>query len=329
VVKGSVLSIHRSALLIVGPLVLMAGFYFLIFSEAQEGRASSNAVRLSAPPEMYKSPPQIKTPPPKSLLQAECEAQAKVMQQRISIPINVMVKTPYVLIGDYEHDTLDALYRKTILPTQYALNVSYFDSPPDRPITIIALSSQERYQQVAYDLDRRKTGLYYGYFQSDEMRIVLNLTTGSGTLGHELTHALARIDFPGMPEWFDEGLASLHEQCEFSDEQNQLVGISNWRVQLLLSALDRNQLPDLNALVQQTRISKEREALTYAYSRYFCLYLQQKRLLSPFYRKLRTNQETDQTGKLTLQQLLNVDDLSEVDADFQNWLTGFRVNSKR
>ena len=322
------MSIHRSTLLIVGPLVLIAGFYLVTFSGAQEGRASSNAVRLSAP-EMINAPTLIKATEPNARLQAECEAKANLFQQRISIPINVLVKAPYVLMGDYEIKTLEALYQKTILPIQHALSISYFDTQPEQPITIIALSSQRRYQHVAYDLDQRKTGSYYGYFKSDEMRIVLNLTTGSGTLGHELTHALAQIDYPAMPEWFDEGLASLHEQCEFSEEGNQLLGTANWRAQLLLSALDRQHLPDLSALVQQNKISKESEALTYAHARYFCLYLQQKKLLSPFYRKLRTNQQSDQTGMRTLQQLLNVNDLSEVDADFQKWLSDFRRNTNQ
>ncbi|MCH9654427.1 MAG: hypothetical protein K0U86_16090 [Planctomycetes bacterium] len=321
--KGPVLSIHRSTLLILGPLVLMTGFYLLTFSRVQEGKASSNAVQLRAP-EMFNSPMRMKATEVNVRLQAECEAQAAVIKQRISLPINVLVIAPYVVMGDYETKTLEALYQKTILPVQHALSISYFDTQPDQPITIIALSSQKRYQQVAYDLDQRKTGSYYGYFQSDQMRIVLNLTTGSGTLGHELTHALAQIDFPAMPEWFDEGLASLHEQCEFSEEGNQLLGTDNWRSQLLLSALERQYLPELNALVQQTGIRKEQEALTYAHARYFCLYLQQKKLLSPFYRKLRTNQQFDQTGMRTLQQLLNVDDLSEVDADFHKWLSEFR-----
>lgn len=326
--KGFVLSIQRNALLIAGPFVLMTGFYFLTFSGTQEGRASSNAVRLNAP-EAFTALPEIQStqPQPQTLLQTECETQAKLVQQRISIPTNIFVREPYILIGDYETKTLEALYRKIILPTQRALNVSYFDHRPDTSISIIALSSQERYQQVALDLDQRKVGSYYGYFQSNEMRIVLNLTTGSGTLGHELTHALAQIDYPAMPEWFDEGLASLHEQCEFSEEGDQLVGVSNWRVQLLLTALNRDLLPDIKSLVQQRKINNKQEALTYAYARYFCLYLQEKRLLSPFYRKLRTNQQFDNTGAQTLQQLLNVNDLSEVDADFQKWLTGFRIKS--
>ncbi|QDU09274.1 hypothetical protein [Gimesia aquarii] len=322
------MSIYRSALLIAGPFVLVTGFYFLTFSGVQEGRASSNAVHLGTP-ETYSSAPQIKTTDPEKLFQAECETRAKQVQEKISIPINTLVRAPYILMGDYDTQTLDALYRKTILPTQYALNVWYFDRKPDRPITIIALSSQDRYQQVAFDLDRRKVGSYYGYFHSEEMRIILNLTTGSGTLAHELTHALAEIDFPNMPEWFDEGLASLHEQCEFSESENQLLGSSNWRVQILLSALDRGQLPTLKSLVQQIRIGKEREALTYAHARYFSLYLQEKRLLSPFYRKLRTNAELDQSGLQTLQQVLNVSDLSEMDPDFQKWLIGFRTESDK
>ncbi|MFK7778554.1 MAG: hypothetical protein QM501_10670 [Gimesia sp.] len=322
------MSIQRRILLIVGPLVLMAGFYLLAFSGVKEGKASSNAVRLSAP-EMFDSPIQVKATEPNSSLQLECEAQAAFFQERISLPINVLVKAPFVLMGDYEVETLEALHRKTILPIQHALSISYFDTQPDQPITIITLSNQERYQQVADELDQRKVGSYYGYFQSDEMRIVMNLATGSGTLGHELTHALAQIDYPDMPEWFDEGLASLHEQCEFSEEGNQLLGTDNWRSQILLSALDRGHLPELKSLVQQTRISRKREALTYAYARYFCLYLQQKKVLSPFYRKLRTNQESDPTGKQTIQHLLNVNDLSEIDADFQEWLSGFRRNSNQ
>ncbi|MCA9016342.1 MAG: hypothetical protein KDA77_13500, partial [Planctomycetaceae bacterium] len=115
----------------------MTGFYFLVFSGTQEGRASANAVRLSAP-DTFPSAPQINTLPPQAKLQSACETQAELIRQRISIPTNALIKAPYILIGDYETETLEALYRKAILPTEYALSVSYFDSPPDRPITIIA-----------------------------------------------------------------------------------------------------------------------------------------------------------------------------------------------
>ena len=37
----------------------------------------------------------------------------------------------------------------------------------------------------------------------------MNIGTGGGTLVHELTHSLIAFDFPHVPDWFNEGLASL------------------------------------------------------------------------------------------------------------------------
>ncbi len=48
----------------------------------------------------------------------------------------------------------------------------------------------------------------YGYYKPDKRVLVMNIGTGGGTLVHELTHALAAFDFPGQPDWFNEGLAS-------------------------------------------------------------------------------------------------------------------------
>ena len=55
----------------------------------------------------------------------------------------------------------------------------------------------------------------YGYFVPRERRMVMNIRTGGGTLVHEMVHALMKPDFPDVPTWFDEGLASLLEQCRF------------------------------------------------------------------------------------------------------------------
>ena len=54
-------------------------------------------------------------------------------------------------------------------------------------------------------------------------------------VAHELTHALGHFDFPEMPEWFDEGLASLHEDARFSDDHLD-DGVPNWRRRYLLLA---------------------------------------------------------------------------------------------
>ena len=41
----------------------------------------------------------------------------------------------------------------------------------------------------------------------------MNIDTGGGTLVHEIVHPFIAANFPECPAWFNEGLASLYEQC--------------------------------------------------------------------------------------------------------------------
>jgi len=127
---------------------------------------------------------------------------------------------------------------------------------------------------------------------------VLNISTGRGTLAHELTHALAHFDFPDMPEWFDEGLASLGEESEFSDDGLRLTGISNWRLNYVLPELRQNRLRPLQSLIVSGNVRPGYEAVDYAHARYFCLYLQQRQLLGPYYRKFRARAASDPSRQI-------------------------------
>ena len=39
----------------------------------------------------------------------------------------------------------------------------------------------------------------------------MNSATALGTLSHELVHPYMETNFPNVPSWFNEGLASLYE----------------------------------------------------------------------------------------------------------------------
>ena len=41
----------------------------------------------------------------------------------------------------------------------------------------------------------------------------MNISTGGGTLVHEIVHPFIQSNFPNCPSWFNEGLGSLYEQC--------------------------------------------------------------------------------------------------------------------
>lgn len=253
-------------------------------------------------------------------LSESCERVGKRLEERLGNSFEVVVHPPFVIAGDRSADQLEAYYRDIIQPVARALWTSYFDRQPDQPISIVLLSDEQAFRQQARNLDSREGGAYYGYFLREDRRLVVNLSTGDGTLAHELTHALSLYDFPDMPEWFDEGLAALHEESDFSEDGLQLKGLHNWRLTLLREALQRKHAPSLVWLVRNHSFRGEGEGLNYALVRYFCMYLQHRDLLTHFYRKFRSNVARDPEGLQTLMALLDVESAADIERDFYKWL---------
>lgn len=303
----------RHLTLIFGPLVLVAAAHALAMPRWNDGfsRRDAEAAALVAA-----SPPAASA----AELARDCQQTAERLSARLGSNCNVVVRPPFVVAGDRSAEGLNAYCRDTIEPVARALWTCYFDHKPDRPVSLVLLSDEKTYRQEAQRLDGEERSAYYGYIQRDERRIVINLATGDGTLAHELTHALSSFDFPDMPEWFDEGLAALHEESDFSDDGLQLTGLHNWRLALLRDAQQRNSAPSLEWLVKNHSFRGEGEGLNYALVRYFCMYLQDRDMLSHFYRKFRGNVGNDPEGLETLRVLLGVESAAEIDRDFAAWL---------
>lgn len=310
------MSAQRILLLLLGPFVIVAGCYWLTMPD-RDRRLAAAVESVAEPHGPASGSPSAKEEP---ALEMACELAAAQVGPKLAAGCRVLIRPPFVLAGDLPASALQAHYEQTILPTARALSTCYFDHPPDAPVTILMFASDRSYQAHAARLDGRRQAAYYGYYLKSDRRAVLNASTGSGTLAHELTHALAHFDFPEMPEWFDEGLASLHEESAFSDDQLRLLGRSNWRISYLVQAIRNDRLRPLEALCSgQTRRGEE-EAVDYAHARYLCLYLQRRHLLGPFYRKFRTNVATDPTGLDSLCEVLQVDSPEEIDRDFRRWV---------
>lgn len=256
-----------------------------------------------------------------STVLAEACVQAE-LQLRPKLPksCRTIVRSPFVIAGDRGDDELDRLYREAVSPITNALWRSYFDRRPDQPIVLVLLSDEAAYQAAAQRLDNYEPFAYAGYYQRSERRIVLNLATGYGTLAHELAHALAQFDFPEMPEWFDEGLAALYEETRFSDDDLLLIGTANWRCRLLPAALRNGELPTLHSVISTQSFRGEGEGLNYALVRSFCRYLQERGLLSHFYRKFRAARHDDPSGLKTLREVLGVTSSAAIDRNFRRWI---------
>ena len=135
----------------------------------------------------------------------------------------------------------------------------------------------------------------YGYYKPSARTLLVNTATGTGTLLHELTHALTAFEMPDAPDWFNEGLASLHEQCQFrSDDRGPWIeGLANRRLAGLQNVIRQQRLRPLADLMEQDDFRGARIGTNYAQARYFCLYLQRQGKLEEFFRELAEHRDAD------------------------------------
>ena len=308
--------------LVLGPVVIVGGLYWLTMPDFKERAFAAAGIWPSRAP----APSAAAT---HESLEAACRALAAELAARLGAECRVIVRAPFVLGGDLTEHQLDERYREVIVPTSRGLATCYFDVKPYEPVTILMFATDASYQRHARMLDGNPRAVYSGYYQRAERRVVLNASTGGGTLAHELTHALAHFDFPDMPEWFDEGLSSVYEESVFSRDGLQIRGLSNWRLNHLLPAIRQDRLPDLEAMMASRTVRDGDQAVEYAHARYFCLYLQERQLLSHFYRKYRASAERDPAGIESLKEILQVDSLRDVDQDFRRWVVNLDRSRSR
>ena len=226
----------------------------------------------------------------------------------------------FVCAGNLDAPAFRGILNGTIGNGARLLWKQYFTKKPDYPIRVYLFSDGRTYTAYAKTLFGDTDVSYFGYYKPDKKTLVMNIGTGTGTLVHEMVHALMEPDFPNAPTWFSEGLASLYEQCNYTDDG--LVGLVNWRLPILRDALKQQTTLPLDKLAATSRaefLDRKTTGIHYAQARYFCMYLQERKLLRAFYRAYRDGYEKDPAGVKTLKKLLGKP-LPEVEKDWLAWV---------
>ena len=126
-----------------------------------------------------------------------------------------------------------------------------------------------------------------------------------------------------MPEWFNEGLGSLFEQCTLAD--GDIRGLENWRLPALQRAIRAKKLRPLRELIEDDDFYGDRHVgLNYAQARYLLMYLQEQGKLAEYYRKLRADQAEDKTGLATLKAVIRPQGLEEFEKAWRGWVLRLR-----
>jgi hypothetical protein len=253
-------------------------------------------------------------------LLADCRKEAAALAGKLGPECQVIVRRPWVLAGDMSQDDLDGWYTKTVGPAQRAMAHAYFRTPPDRPIALLLFSGERSYNHYARQLFGEEGISVYGYYKPQERTLIMNIGTGAGTLVHEMTHALISFDFPQVPDWFNEGLASLHEASQIRRDESGIDGLTNWRLPGLQKAVRDGRLASLFDLLGETNFRGEHVGLNYAYARYACLFMQRRGALVDFYDHFRAAHERDSEGAATLLALFPGASWEQLDREFRAWV---------
>lgn len=236
--------------------------------------------------------------------------------------LTVLESSPFILIGDGGSERLAQYRDHTVRAAAEALWATYFDQRPTESIVIFLFESDERYRRLSRDWFAQPDPPHFGYCRRDGV-MVMNIATGTGTLVHELTHALIRFDFPTVPPWFNEGLASLYEQCQINGKT--MTGLKNWRLPALQKAIRENTLRPLRELIHEPDFYDEtRSGLNYAQARYLMMYLQEKQTLQKLYDRFREHQAEDANGWESLRAVVAPESEEAFESGFRQWVLQLR-----
>ena len=136
---------------------------------------------------------------------------------------------------------------QTVRGTVERLKKDFFSKDPDAIIDIWLFRDGPSYRKYSRELFSYDPGTPYGYYLESEQSLVMNISTGAGTLNHEIVHPFMATNFPNCPPWFNEGLGSLYE-CSTTRE-GHIWGLTNWRVTGLKNGIRRKTLPSFEELM--------------------------------------------------------------------------------
>ena len=164
----------------------------------------------------------------------------------------IVIEKPFVVIGDEAPHAVRQRARSTIRWAVNLLKKDYFSDNPDRIINIWLFKDKESYETNVERLFEKKPTTPFGYYSPRHGVLVMNISTGSGTLVHEIVHPFMASNFKGCPSWLNEGLASLYEHCGQYD--GKIYGYTNWRLKGLQKALadEKTKLPAFADLCSTT-----------------------------------------------------------------------------
>lgn len=249
--------------------------------------------------------------------QKDLEARADELKKQLKGQgFTVLVEAPFVVVGDSPAATVKKITTGFLRTKVALLEKEFFTKRPDRVLEVWLFGNEKSFRKGAKKFFNDDPETPYGYYSPDANALIMN-ASGLGTLSHELVHPYMEANFPDVPSWFNEGLASLYEQP--SARKGRIVGLPNWRLPNLKREIKAKSLPTMKVLLGTTRDQfYEAEYDAYAFARYIVYYLQEQGKLQDFYKKFLEDKK-DLTGITALESVLG-EKLEDFEPKWRKWV---------
>ncbi|MDB6034164.1 MAG: hypothetical protein JWM16_4502 [Verrucomicrobiales bacterium] len=255
----------------------------------------------------------------------------QALQKTVPKGFTITLQKPFVVIGDEIPSLVRQRSTNTVKWAVEMLKKDYFSRAPDEIIDVWLFQNKASYEKYTKSLFDDKPDTPFGYYSPTHHALIMNISTGGGTLVHEIVHPFMRANFPQCPAWFNEGMGSLYEQA--GEENGHIHGYPNWRLPALQKAIQRGDVPPFETMMRtsdsqfygRTSIGTQ-YSHHYAQARYLCYYLQQNGLLTTFYREFTANVKSDPSGVETLKSVLKATDLKTFQKEWESFVLKLKLD---
>ncbi|HUJ62935.1 MAG TPA: DUF1570 domain-containing protein [Kofleriaceae bacterium] len=228
----------------------------------------------------------------------------------------ILVEPPFVVVGDGSPREVRRIATGFLRSKVQLLEKDFFTKRPDKLIEVWLFKDERSFRRGAKRFFDDTPDTPYGYYSPDASALIMNVS-GLGTLSHELVHPYMEANFPDVPSWFNEGLASLFERP--SERAGHIIGLPNWRLPELKREIRKDTLPQLAELLATSRDEFYNARWdAYAQARYLVYYLQEHGQLRDFYTKFLAD-TGDRTGKTALEAVLG-ESLDTFEPKWRKWV---------
>ncbi|HWT00177.1 MAG TPA: hypothetical protein VN256_08015 [Pyrinomonadaceae bacterium] len=288
-------------------LVLMPALYFGTRHTPGSQPAAAAAVRPQGTP----TPRASDTPAAaRTFTDADFARHVAALKKRLpGRGFTIVIQKPFVVVGDGPPAAVRS-QSETVRWAVDKLKQDYFTKDPAEILDVWLFKDEASYRKHTRQLFKDEPDTPYGYYSPEHKALIMNIATGGGTLVHEIVHPFIEANFPDAPPWLNEGLGSLYEQS--GEQDGRIYGYPNWRLPGLQDAIRQSAVPTFKELtaMNSSAFYYQDKGTNYGQSRYLLYYLQERGLLTRFYKEFHDRRKDDPTGYQTLQMILGESDMT-------------------